>query len=114
MPDNLHVLTVTVAKKRLPPARWTTRSCGSLITHNERLTCGSTIWMGMRATDHLYGRRGAVPVSHRNRAISPSNMEADLWLLKGGKKKPEKISLLVASDEKQTTRRREKTDQWRE
>ena len=34
--------------------------------------------------------------------------EADIWLLKNGKKKPEKISIVVASDEKQTTRRREK------
>jgi len=32
----------------------------------------------------------------------------DLWLLKDGKGKPQKLSLLVASDEKQTTRRREK------
>jgi tricorn protease len=32
----------------------------------------------------------------------------DLWLLKKGKKKPQKLELLVAADEKQTTRRREK------
>lgn len=32
----------------------------------------------------------------------------DLWLLKDGKGKPQKLSLLVATDEKQTTRRREK------
>jgi tricorn protease len=33
---------------------------------------------------------------------------ADVWVLKSGKKSPEKIKLLVAADEKQTTRRREK------
>ena len=33
---------------------------------------------------------------------------ADLWLLKKGRKKPQQLRLLVAADEKQTTRRREK------
>jgi len=33
---------------------------------------------------------------------------ADLWLLRDGRRKPEKIRLFVAVDEKQTTRRREK------
>ncbi|MBI3721130.1 MAG: PD40 domain-containing protein, partial [Fimbriimonas ginsengisoli] len=33
---------------------------------------------------------------------------ADLWRLKKGAKEPEKIALLVAADEKQTTRRRER------
>ena len=32
----------------------------------------------------------------------------DLWLLKSGRSKPSKVQLFVASDEKQTTRRREK------
>ncbi len=33
---------------------------------------------------------------------------ADLWLLKSPKKQPERLKLLVAADEKQTTRRRER------
>src|SRR5258706_2018355 len=109
MPDNEHVLTVTVAEET--PSTSTLDHTISRIVDNPRRT--HNLWLydldanARPLTTFTGGAVRFASVASKSADIA-FEYEADLWLLKNGKKKPEKISILVASDEKQTTRRREK------
>ena len=109
MPDGKHLLTVTVGE--------TTPSVSKLdetispVADNPRRT--PNLWLydlngrGEPLTIFTGGAVRAPCVAAKNGDIA-FEYGPDLWLLKSGKKEPEKIRLIAAADEKQTTRRREK------
>lgn len=109
MPDGKHLLTVTVGE--------TTPSVSKLdetispVADNPRRT--PNLWLydlnghGEPLTIFTGGAVRAPCVAAKSGDIA-FEYGPDLWLLKSGKKESEKIRLIAAADEKQTTRRREK------
>jgi len=109
MPDNKHLLTVTVGEAT--PSASTLDHVIPKITDNALRT--PNLWVfdlngGAKQLTSFTGGAVRFPSVALKSGDIAFEYEADLWLLKSGKKKPEKISIVVASDEKQTTRRREK------
>ena len=109
MPDNKHLLTVTVAEET--PSVSTLDMTIPRFVDNPKRT--PNLWLydlegnAKQLTSFTGGAVRFPNVAGKSGDIA-FEYEADIWLLKNGKKKPEKISIVVASDEKQTTRRREK------
>ncbi len=109
MPDGNHLLTVTVAEKT-PSSSSLHETIGPVVDSPERTP---NLWVydregrGRALTRFIGGgvRFPSVAVKSGDVAFEYG---ADLWRLRSGEAKPERISLLVAADEKQTTRRREK------
>ncbi len=109
MPDGKRVVTVTVGEA--------TPNSGTLEHDVEPLEDNAKRTPNLWLID-LEGKRKQVTTFVGGAVRCPSvagksgdiafEYGPDLWLLKDGKGKPQKLSLLVASDEKQTTRRREK------
>ncbi len=109
MPDGKQLLTVTVGE--------TTPSVGKLdetispLADNPRRT--PNLWLydlngtGRPLTIFTGGAVRAPCVAAKSGDIA-FEYGQDLWLLKRGRTEPEKIKLIAAADEKQTTRRREK------
>ena len=109
LPDNQHLLTVTVGEE--------TPSVGTLdepiahIEDNPRRT--PNLWVfdlegGAKPLTTFTGGSVRCPTVAGKSGDIAFEYGADLWLLKSGKKQPVKVTIYVASDEKETTRRREK------
>ncbi len=104
------ILTVTV--EELTPSASTLGEPISPIADNPRRT--PNLWV----YDQTGAARSHSPFSRaarcarrrlpRRAATSRSSTEPDLYLLKKGETEPQKLKLVAAADEKQTTRRREK------
>jgi C-terminal processing protease CtpA/Prc/Tol biopolymer transport system component len=109
MPDGRHLLTVTVGESTpssskldepIPPIQDTPARTPNL-------------WLfdlegaGRPVTTFVGGGVRSPSVAATSADIA-FEYGQDLWFLRSGRKKPEKIGILVAADEKQTTRRREK------
>jgi tricorn protease len=109
MPDGKHVLTVTAAEAT--PNAGTLKEPVEKLEDNPKRT--PNLWLidleGKRKqlTTFTGGAVRCPAVAAKSGDIA-FEYGPDLWLLKDGRSKPQKINILVASDEKQTTRRREK------
>jgi tricorn protease len=109
MPDGKRLVTVTVAEP--------TPNAGTITEPVEKLEDNPKRTPNLWSVD-LEGKRKQLTTFTGGAVRCPSvaaksgdiafEYGPDLWLLRDGKSKPQKIDLLVASDEKQTTRRREK------
>lgn len=109
MPDSQHLLTVTVAEET-PSVSPLDKTIYPLADNPRRTP---NLWLydlngkSKQLTTFTGGAVRFPTVAWKSGDIA-FEYESDLWLMKSGKKKPEKIAIVVASDEKQTTRRREK------
>ncbi len=109
MPDGKHLLTVTVGEET--PAASTLNADIPRITDNPQRT--PNLWVfdlqghGKQLTSFTGGSVRCPSIAGKSGDIA-FEYGTNIWLLKAGKSKPAKVSLFVASDEKQTTRRREK------
>ena len=109
LPDGKNVITVTVGEAT-PSSSPLNETIGPFLDNAERTP---NLWqVGLdgktkRLTSFIGGGVRCPSVAAKSGDIT-FEYGADVWLLKSGKKQPEKIRLLVAADEKQTTRRREK------
>ncbi len=109
LPDGKSVLTVTVGEAT-PSSSPMNEDIPPILDSPERTP---NLWRfdldgkGRQLTTFTGGAVRCPTVAAKSGDIA-FEYEADLWLLKGGKGEPVKIELLVAADEKQTTRRREK------
>ena len=109
LPDNKHLLTVTVGE--LTPSVSTVEDTIQRIVDNPKRT--PNLWVfdlegkGKQLTTFTGGAVRCPTVAGKSGDIA-FEYGADLWLLKDGRGKPAKIKLVVASDEKQTTHRRER------
>lgn len=109
LPDNKHVLTVTIGEE--------TPSSGKLDDMIPRLVDNPArtpnLWIfdlegqGEQLTSFTGGSVRCPTIAAQSGDIA-FEYGQDLWLLPKGRKKSEKVKLYVAADEKQTTRRREK------
>src|SRR5947207_1537212 len=109
LPDNKHLLTVTV--RALTPSVTNIDSTLAKFSDNPNRT--PNLWVfdlqgkGKPLTTFVGGAVRFPTVATKSGDIA-FEYGPDLWLLKDGKGKPGKVKLFVASDEKQTTHRREK------
>ena len=109
LPDNKHLLTVTVGEET--PSVSPLESSIAKFEDNPKRT--PNLWTfdleghGKQLTTFTGGAVRSPSVATKSGDIA-FEYGADIWLLKDGKKKPEKVKLFVASDEKQTLHRREK------
>lgn len=109
LPDGKHLITVTVGDAT-PSASPVSATIAPILDSAERTP---NLWRfdldgkGKPLTAFTGGAVRWPAVAAKSGDIAFEH-DADIWLLKDGKKNPEKIMLLVAADEKQTTRRREK------
>jgi len=109
LPDNHHLLTVTVGE--VTPSVSPIDSTIPKISDNSKRT--PNLWVfdlegkGKQLTSFTGGSVRYPSVAAKTGDIA-FEYGPDLWLLKEGHSKPGKVKLFVASDEKQTTRRREK------
>ena len=109
LPDNKHLLTVTVSEAT-PSSSSLEQPLGRFEDNPQRTP---NLWKfdlegnGKQLTTFTGGAVRCPTVAGKSGDIA-FEYGSDLWLMKDGKGKPTKIKLLVASDEKQTTRRREK------
>ena len=109
LPDNKHLLTVTVGE--LTPSVSTIDTAIPRNVDNSKRT--PNLWIfdlegkGKQLTTFSGGAVRYPTVAAKSGDIA-FEYGSDLWLLKEGRSKPVKVKLFVASDEKQTTRRREK------
>jgi Tol biopolymer transport system component len=109
MPDNKHLLTVTVSEPT-PSSSTLEHSIPRVVDNTHRTP---NLWLfdldgnAKQLTTFTGGSVRFPSVASKSGDIA-FEYDADIWILRSGKKKPEKISVVVASDEKQTTRRREK------
>jgi len=109
LPDSKHLLTVTV--EDLTPSVTNIDSTLAKFSDNSKRT--PNLWVfdlhgkGKPLTTFVGGAVRYPAVAGKSGDIA-FEYGPDLWLLKDGRGKPSKIKLFVASDEKQTTHRREK------
>src|SRR5260221_2321627 len=109
LPDNKHLLTVTVGD--ITPSVGTLDTSIPKIADNPKRT--PNLWVfdlegkGKQLTTFTGGSVRYPCVAAKSGDIA-FEYGSDLWLLKEGRGKPAKVKLFVASDEKRTTRRREK------
>ncbi len=109
LPDGKHVVTVTVGEET-PSVSTLDRAIPRIVDNPKRTP---NLWTfdlegkGKALTTFTGGSVRAPSVAGKSGDIA-FEYGADLWLLRDGKAKPEKIKLFVAGDEKQTTKRREK------
>ena len=109
LPDSQHLVTVTVGEET--PSVSTLKETIPRIEDNPLRT--PNLWVfdleghGKPLTSFSGGAVRCPAVAARTGDIA-FEYGPDLWLLKEGNKQPGKMSIYVASDEKQTTRRREK------
>src|SRR5437667_484413 len=109
LPDSKHLLTVTVGE--ITPSVSAIDGTLPKITDSSKRT--PNLWVfdlegkGKQLTSFTGGAVRCPCVASKSGDIG-FEYGPDLWLLKSGRSKPSKVQLFVASDEKQTTRRREK------
>ena len=109
MPDGQHLATVTVGEET-PAASTLDHSIGRLVDNPQRTP---NLWefdlegRGRQLTFFTGGSVRWPTVAGKSGDIA-FEYGSDIWLLKKGKEKPAKLQLYVASDEKETTLRREK------
>lgn len=109
MPDGKHVVTVTVGEPT-PSSSPMNEAIAPILDSPERTP---NLWLfdlqgkGEQLTTFISDAVRCPTVAAKSGDIA-FEYGADLWLIKDGRKSPEKIELFVAADEKQTTRRREK------
>ena len=109
LPDNKHLLTVTVGE--LTPSVSTIDRAIPRFVDNPKRT--PNLWIfdlegkGKQLTTFTGGAVRYPSVGAKSGDIA-FEYGSDLWLLKESRSKAAKIKLVVAADEKQTTRRREK------
>ena len=108
LPDGKHLITVTVAEET-PSSSPLNETVEPFLDNAQRTP---NLWqVGLdgsrkRLTSFIGGGVRCPSVAGKSSDIA-FEYDGDLWLMKSGKK-PEKLKLLVAADEKQTTRRRER------
>jgi Tol biopolymer transport system component/C-terminal processing protease CtpA/Prc len=109
LPDGKHVLTVTVGEPT-PSSSPMNENIPAILDSPERTP---NLWMfdlngkGQQLTTFIGGSVRYPSVASKSGDIA-FEYGADLWVLHEGKGQAEKIELFVASDDKQTTHRREK------
>ena len=109
LPDGKHLLTVTIGEGT--PSSSSIDSTIAKVVDNPKRT--PNLWIfdlegrGKPLTTFSGGAVRCPSVAAKAGDIA-FEYGPDLWLLREGKTKPNKIKLFVASDEKQTSRRREK------
>ncbi len=108
LPDNEHLLTVTVGEKT-PSSSPLGHAIPKIEDNPERTP---NLWVvdlkgkRKRVTGFTGGSVRFPTVASRSGDVA-FEYDQDLWLIKHGQTKPAKIELFVALDEKETTRRRE-------
>lgn len=109
LPDGKRLLTVTVGEPT-PSSSSISENIAPILDSPERTP---NLWVfdlegnGKQLTTFIGGSVRCPAVAGKSGDIA-FEYGADLWLLKEGGETPERIELLVAADEKQTTHRREK------
>jgi Tol biopolymer transport system component/C-terminal processing protease CtpA/Prc len=109
LPDGKHLVTVTIGEET-PSASSIDKTIAKVVDNPKRTP---NLWVfdlqgqGKQLTTFTGGSVRCPSVGSKTGDIA-FEYGPDLWLLREGKTKPNKIKLFVASDEKQTSRRREK------
>ncbi len=109
MPDGQHLLTVTVSD-RTPSSSALHRTIEPVVDSAERTP---NLWLfdrdgkGRPLTRFIGGAVRFPSVALKSGDVA-FEYGTDLWCLRAGRTEPERLALLVAADEKQTTRRRER------
>ncbi len=109
MPDGKHLLTVTVGEPT-PSVSTMNETIGKIVDNPKRTP---NLWVydlegnGKQLTTFTSGAVRCPTIASKAGDMA-FEYGSDLWLLKDGRKTPQKISIFVATDEKQTTQRREK------
>src|SRR5262245_26839135 len=109
LPDGKHLVTVTVGEET-PSASGIDKTIAKVVDNPKRTP---NLWIfdlqgqGKQLTTFTGGSVRCPSVAAKTGDIAFEYVP-DVWLLREGKTKPNKIKLFVASDEKQTSRRREK------
>ncbi len=108
LPNGTEVITVTVAQET-PSASLLTNSTGKVEDNPGRTP---NLWRfdlegNGRQLTHFVGGAVRFPTVASKSGDIAFEYETDLWLLRSGRKRPKKVELYVAGDEKQSTRRRE-------
>jgi tricorn protease len=109
LPDGKHLVTVTVSEET-PSTSTLTEISSKFVDNPQR---NPNLWVfdlqgkGKQLTFFTNAAVRWPSVAAKTGDLAFEN-GSDIYVLRDGKKKPEKVKLLVASDEKQTTYRREK------